>query len=461
MPNLARNRNGGPSSPSLKAQSSSELSASTSGPNTNPTGPISPGSVLSLHLHPSIQSHLATELSFLHTLILRARDQHRLQLFLRRMYDVLRVGKAVLGFVRACANAFTSASAKSNNKSVGMGSEVDRGAGAGTGLSRWRKKGSILVSRMIKSLYTAQRFTAQIIELHHFLPLQTSVLAIYARLFVLTLNVANALGMDIENLISSGGGRLGAGEDHGKKGRAKGKKREGQEGDGSLSMLEGGGVSSSSSFSMESATQGARNVVNVDMEVVLGLGSEVGERIERTPFPQTTQPQLPIKTTKKKGITSMQPSKRDRISVPSPIVGRETEAAEIEDGIDIDVDDLSCPLTLPAKSGSAEASHTMTIDESAQDESKATSKSKPMTEIEAGLTTKTKKRRSPEIESDDLQDRVKVKVKAKDNVKIKTKTKDKVADEINNTMAESEKLANKKNKKKKPRKDDMDDIFGF
>ncbi|OCF55612.1 hypothetical protein L486_07097 [Kwoniella mangroviensis CBS 10435] len=58
---------------------------------------------------------------------------------------------------------------------------------------------------MVKSLFTAQRFTSQIIELHHFLPLQTSVLAIYARLFTITMNIASGLGMDPDQVIQHGG----------------------------------------------------------------------------------------------------------------------------------------------------------------------------------------------------------------------------------------------------------------
>ncbi|WWC58441.1 uncharacterized protein I303_100982 [Kwoniella dejecticola CBS 10117] len=133
-----------------------------------------------LHLHSSIPSHLSTELSFLHTLLLRARDQHRTQLFLRRMHEVLRVGKIVLRYVKESAN----------DDSV-----------------RWEKRkrrGEQLVARVIRSLFTAQRFTAQIIELHHFVPLQTSVLAIYARLFAIILNIASGLGMDLEGLITNG-----------------------------------------------------------------------------------------------------------------------------------------------------------------------------------------------------------------------------------------------------------------
>ncbi|WVW82133.1 hypothetical protein I302_104138 [Kwoniella bestiolae CBS 10118] len=142
-------------------------------------GPSTP--ITRLHIHPSVPSHLSTELSFLQTLLLRARDQHRTQLFLRRMYEVLKMGKLILKYVKDT-------------------SIVDE-----QGWEKRRLRGEQLVCRTIKSLFTAQRFTSQIIELHHFLPLQTSTLAIYARLCTITMNIAQGLGMDLEQLISLGG----------------------------------------------------------------------------------------------------------------------------------------------------------------------------------------------------------------------------------------------------------------
>ncbi|WWC86081.1 uncharacterized protein L201_000952 [Kwoniella dendrophila CBS 6074] len=142
-------------------------------------GPSTP--LYRIQIHSSVSSHLSTELSSLQTLLLRARDQHRTQLFLRRMYEVLRIGKALLTYIK---------DAPSDDQ------------------QKWEKRklrGERLVNCTIKSLFTAQRLTSQVIELHHFLPLQTSVLAIYARLFTITLNIANGLGMDLERLISSGG----------------------------------------------------------------------------------------------------------------------------------------------------------------------------------------------------------------------------------------------------------------
>ncbi|WRT63996.1 uncharacterized protein IL334_000923 [Kwoniella shivajii] len=143
-------------------------------------GPSTP--LIRLSIHSSILSHLATELSFLQTLILRARDQHRTQLFLRRMYEVLRIGKVLLRYVK-----------ESNVESVPAEWE------------KKRRRGERLIGIMIKSVYTAQRYTSQIIELHHFLPLQTTVLSIYSRLFTITITIANGLSLDIEEIIASGG----------------------------------------------------------------------------------------------------------------------------------------------------------------------------------------------------------------------------------------------------------------
>ncbi|WVQ62350.1 uncharacterized protein L199_000490 [Kwoniella botswanensis] len=136
-----------------------------------------------LHVHSSIASHLSTELSLLQTLLLRARDQHRTQLFLRRMHEVLRIGKILLKYVRETSSVHTDES----------------------GWETRRSTGERLIYRMVKSLFTAQRFTSQIIELHHFLPLQASVLAIYSRLFTISMNIASGLGMDIDQVIQHGG----------------------------------------------------------------------------------------------------------------------------------------------------------------------------------------------------------------------------------------------------------------
>ncbi|WWD09251.1 hypothetical protein V865_007373 [Kwoniella europaea PYCC6329] len=154
---------------------SSPISTPSSGGPSNPLN--------RLHVHPSIASHLSTELSFLQTLLLRARDQHRTQLFLRRMHEVLRIGRILLKYVRETSSVHTDES----------------------GWETRRLTGERLIYRMVKSLFTAQRFTSQIIELHHFLPLQASVLAIYSRLFTMSMNIASGLGMDIDSVIQHGG----------------------------------------------------------------------------------------------------------------------------------------------------------------------------------------------------------------------------------------------------------------
>lgn len=50
-------------------------------------------------------------------------------------------------------------------------------------------------------LFSAQYIASQIIDLYHFLPLQTIVLSIYARLFTVTVSLANSLEMDVEELL--------------------------------------------------------------------------------------------------------------------------------------------------------------------------------------------------------------------------------------------------------------------
>ena len=52
-------------------------------------------SIMSDQLHSSVQSHLATELVLLHALIRRSKDQHRGQLFLKRLHGVYRLGRLV------------------------------------------------------------------------------------------------------------------------------------------------------------------------------------------------------------------------------------------------------------------------------------------------------------------------------------------------------------------------------
>ncbi|KAK8865812.1 hypothetical protein IAR55_000959 [Kwoniella newhampshirensis] len=142
-----------------------------------------------IDLHASVPSHLAAEITFLKTLIRRAKAQHRTQLFLQRMVGVARVAQLVLRHVREMVLL------------AQLDLENQAGAGDRARDSK-RKKGEILVVKMIKQLFDAHHVTSQIIDLHHFLPLQTTSLAIYARLFAMTVNIAIAWEMDIERLIS-------------------------------------------------------------------------------------------------------------------------------------------------------------------------------------------------------------------------------------------------------------------
>ncbi|KAK4683422.1 hypothetical protein P7C73_g6846, partial [Tremellales sp. Uapishka_1] len=118
-----------------------------------------------MHGHPSTTQHLTTELALLDALYRRSKDQHRSQLFLQRQYQVLRLGKLVL----------RATSAQNLAK---------------------------LITKLINALFTASRSTSQIIELLHFLPLQTLLLGIYARLFAICTSLVQSLGLDIGEIVS-------------------------------------------------------------------------------------------------------------------------------------------------------------------------------------------------------------------------------------------------------------------
>ncbi|KAE8540033.1 hypothetical protein D1P53_003971 [Cryptococcus gattii VGV] len=134
----------------------------------------------SLHFHASLPSHLSTELALLQTFIKRASAQHRSQLFLQLSEE--RKGEACIA---------------------------------------WRWKGENLIKKMIKMLFSAHYITSQIIDLYHFLPLQTTVLSIYARLFTVTVSLANSLEMDVEQLLVAAGkatnGKRGMGPEENQK----------------------------------------------------------------------------------------------------------------------------------------------------------------------------------------------------------------------------------------------------
>nr|ODN98772.1 hypothetical protein L204_02736 [Cryptococcus depauperatus CBS 7855] len=134
---------------------------------------------LPFHLHASIQSHLCAELSLLQAFIRRAAAQHRTQLFLQRMKGVLRISKAVLAFIKICQEKGV------NEEKV--------------------SRGKHLVRKLVSMLHSAYYISIQIVALHHFLPLQASVISIYARIYMIILNVAIALNIDIEHLMVSAG----------------------------------------------------------------------------------------------------------------------------------------------------------------------------------------------------------------------------------------------------------------
>ncbi|WVQ71017.1 hypothetical protein IAR50_000542 [Cryptococcus sp. DSM 104548] len=187
-----------------------------------------------VHFHSSLPSHLATELAFLQTFIRRAVAQHRTQLFLQRMEGTLRMGKVLLVYLKGCGEKRE-----------------------GDAEDKWKHRGMCLVRKMVRSLYDAQFITSQIVDLHHFLPLQTAALSIYARLFTVTLNLAGALGMDLEGLVSSAGSR--------KRVKEKLTRR-----DSPANMLAGSVGGNANTAKPEGRT----------------LDFEIGEKIERSSIPQ-------------------------------------------------------------------------------------------------------------------------------------------------------------------------------
>ncbi|OCF38797.1 hypothetical protein I317_07426 [Kwoniella heveanensis CBS 569] len=477
---FVRNEVNAPASSSSRASIESSLKkAANVGVNADSTPTLSSP----LHLHPSVQSHLATELSFLHTLMRRARDQHRLQLFLRRMYDVLRLGRSLVGFIRA---ASPSSSQRGGDDKAGgnVGMNADMGVDVIAGVDRWKSRGQTLVSRVVKSLYTAHRFTSQIIELHHFLPLQTSVLSIYARLFVLTINVANALNMNIEHLIAYGGGQNAANKKK-KHGDSNERKPPYDTVSGQRNQAHGRGL-------------GSVFTAGHPEDNELYLGSELGERIERTRLPA---PSSSYQTTKSASIAIPSACQRTRkISAqPSLTLDEDVEMNDDRDHNHIHQPPSSSSFKLnsPVSTSNTPGSNKAALETRGrvlQDDTASTLKTKTASGSDVGRTDMTKmvikKRSTSEAEDgDDAQDhghdlvqddnldmggidtdapdrtkvtivnRVEETIKEKEN----TRAKDRVG-KIGTPDDDVEKTKLRKKKKlklKQKKKDDMDDIFGF
>ncbi|WWC66534.1 uncharacterized protein I206_100437 [Kwoniella pini CBS 10737] len=341
-----------------------------------------------LQLHSSIPSHLSTELSFLQTLFLRARDQHRTQLFLRRMHEVLIVGKLLLRYVKESQNDATI----------------------------WEKRkiqGKQLVTRMIKALFTSQRFTAQILDLHHFVPLQTSVLAIYSRLFAITMNIASGLDMELENVFMNGGQR--------KAKRKLDKTRIGKATIQAAPVPMEGVMDTGKLYPVES--------MNVD-------GTELGEKIQRSSI--TTVSTSNDTTPKASRYPSL--SHDNLNSQPQSTTPSSSDVHAL--ALDLPTKAISRPPSPPSERD--EDLYPPELD-TYDAEIKKRKKKKKLLDIDAIFDSKARKEKISEVQQNFKEN--------SEEALIPKKKKNKSRDQDGDVTI--------KNKKMKKKKDAMDDIFGF
>jgi hypothetical protein len=141
-------------------------------------------------LHPSIPSHLSTDLEVLRAVIERSKFQHRSQPFLRRMREVLRLGRRV-----ELLNTDTEVTEDNGSKAVAMEIVVKVRFFILAFVPGPREEAD---GQFIQCLLKATVSIQQIIDLEHFLPTVISVMAIYGRLFAIGSSIANVLGMEIE-----------------------------------------------------------------------------------------------------------------------------------------------------------------------------------------------------------------------------------------------------------------------
>ncbi|GMK56941.1 hypothetical protein CspeluHIS016_0307810 [Cutaneotrichosporon spelunceum] len=138
------------------------------------------------HPHPSTSSHIATETALLQLLHTRSKAQHRSQPFLSRLHAVIRLSKRVLA---ALPPREPHASPSSSHADP---------------YARTLR----LLPTFASALVRAAAASAAILELHHFVPLHTALLAAYARLLAVTAALGAALGMHDLLADTSGSGRV-------------------------------------------------------------------------------------------------------------------------------------------------------------------------------------------------------------------------------------------------------------
>ncbi|WOO84586.1 uncharacterized protein LOC62_06G008105 [Vanrija pseudolonga] len=127
-----------------------------------PVVPAATGPAHLYSLHTSVGFHLSTETAVLATLLQRSRAQHRSQLFLRHLVGAVRLARR-----------------------VGAAFGADDKAALAT-----------LVPVFVANLVKAAAATRRMVQLHHFMPLQTVLLASYARLYAVALGLGRSVGLD-------------------------------------------------------------------------------------------------------------------------------------------------------------------------------------------------------------------------------------------------------------------------
>jgi len=113
----------------------------------------------------------------------RSRDQHRSQIFLCRMKGVCRVGL----LVQASLERYDPGQ---HDRFTRLVAKV-----------RFLSSDTTKPFQMIACIIKASNATSQSIELHHFLPLHTLLLGIYARLFAILSNIAMWLQLDMLDIL--------------------------------------------------------------------------------------------------------------------------------------------------------------------------------------------------------------------------------------------------------------------
>nr|KIR87300.1 hypothetical protein I308_02244 [Cryptococcus tetragattii IND107] len=264
---------------------------------------------------------------------------------------------------------------------------------------------------MIKMLFSGHYITSQIIDLYHFLPLQTTVLSIYARLFTVTVSLANSLEMDVEQLLVVAGKATN------------GKRRMGPEENQKTDKVATGTL-----------LAGAIKDNGVDVEM--------GEVIERPGSSQSLGRVSKSKSTpgsiSERSAFSPKPPKRGKV-VPSAVAAL---SSTVDSGINLENDCLEKETTIVSKSVELPAS--LQIDQLLDNipSTNIAKDKKKKRRVETGINVSDAKAPKEDVSIEDDSFNKKKKRIVKDEEEGKSDEK---------TIA----------KKKKKKKDAMDDIFGF